>query len=108
MSVNFNQGYRETLSSFKLNEKIDRIYGANGVIKGFDISSQDNGIVVLNLDEQTKETLDEGEAIVNGTLIKYYLVDGEAPMSIKNIQDGTWYVYGLYSVYKKTFTIPLS
>ena len=108
MSVNFNQGYRETLSSFKLNEKIDRIYGANGVIKGFDISSQDNGIVVLNLDEQTKETLDEGEAIVNGTLIKYYLVDGEAPMSIKNIQDGTWNVYGLYSVYKKTFSIHLA
>lgn len=108
MSVDFNQGYRENLSSFKLNEKIDRIYGANGVIKGFDISAQDNGIVVLNLDEQTKETLDEGEAIVNGTLIKYYLVDGEAPMSIENIQDGTWYVYGLYSVYKKTFTIHLA
>ncbi len=109
MSFSFNIGYRQTaLSSFGLNEKIDRIYGANGVITGFDISSQGNSLRLLNLKEGTSETLEYGEAIVNGTLVRYHLVDGEAPVTITNLQDGTWYVYGLYSVYKKIFTVKLA
>lgn len=108
MSVSFNQGYRENIDSFKMNEKIDRIYGANGVIKGFDLKIDGKKITVVNLDEVTKEKIDEGEAIVNGTLVKYFLKDGEAPMFVENLQDGKWYVYGLYSVYEKTFRVKLA
>ena len=109
MSFSFNIGYQQTaLSSFGLNEKIDRIYGSNGVISGFDISSQGTSLKLLNLKEGTTDNLEFGEAIVNGTLVRYQLADGEAPVTITNLQDGTWYVYGLYSVYKKVFAIKLA
>lgn len=99
MSFTFNQGYREPISSFKMNEKIDRIYGANGVLTGFDLEkSQGNVIKVINKD------VDHGEAIVNGTLVKYELAKSESPIFL-GLANGTWYIYGLYSVYEKVFVI---
>lgn len=99
MSFTFNQGYREPISSFKMNEKIDRIYGANGVLTGFDLEkSQGNMIKVINKD------VEQGEAIVNGTLIKYKLSESESPIFL-GLPNGTWYIYGLYSVYEKIFVI---
>lgn len=102
MSYLFNQGYKSEISSKALNDKIHYLYGANGVLKGFELENDALNIIIKN------ETVSDkiGIALVHGTVVAYYLVDNEnyANITIPNT-DGKYYIYGEYQYYQKAFKL---
>ena len=102
MSYLFNQGYKSEINSVVINEKINYLYGSNGVLKGYELTSEGLNITVKN--ETAPDKI--GLALIYGTIVAYYLVGNENYVSITLPNtNGKYYIYGEYQHYQKTFKI---